>query len=220
MQENRRTSEPTFKNIGSGTALSVGGIVLCGGESSRMGRPKEWLQYHGEYLLSRIVGIASRIVSPVVVAARANQSLPPLPSDIVVAYDSVVGRGPLAGLAAGMEALSGRCHAAFVTPCDHPDLSEAFIRRLVELLGSHSAVVPKVRDHLHPLSAVYRLSTLPVLCGVLDEADHSARAFADRCGARQATESEFRDVDPVLESLRNVNTLDDLDSQFDGDRLA
>ena len=33
--------------------MNVAGIVLCGGRSSRMGRPKAWLPFAGELMLPR-----------------------------------------------------------------------------------------------------------------------------------------------------------------------
>ena len=35
--------------------VTVGGIVLCGGQSQRMGQPKAWLPFGGELMLPRIV---------------------------------------------------------------------------------------------------------------------------------------------------------------------
>ena len=36
-------------------AIRSGGIVLCGGQSSRMGRPKAWLPFGDELMLPRVV---------------------------------------------------------------------------------------------------------------------------------------------------------------------
>ena len=83
----------------------VGGIVLCGGKSTRMGSPKEWLPIGEETLLQRVVRVVSHVVSPVVVATRKNQELPPLPAGVRVVHDVVEDFGPLAGIAAGMDAL-------------------------------------------------------------------------------------------------------------------
>ena len=47
----------------------VAGVVLCGGQSSRMGRPKAWLPITGELMLPRVVRLVSEVVSPVVVVA-------------------------------------------------------------------------------------------------------------------------------------------------------
>ena len=63
------------------TALRVGGIVLCGGQSKRMGRPKAWLPVGEELMLPRVVrllGEAVGTISPDVATARTT--LPLLPT--------------------------------------------------------------------------------------------------------------------------------------------
>ena len=56
----------------------VGGVVLCGGRSSRMGRPKASLPFAGETMLARVVGVLGGVVSPVVVVAASGQDVPQL----------------------------------------------------------------------------------------------------------------------------------------------
>ena len=107
---------------------------------------------------------------PVVVASRREQPLPVLPPDVEAVYDAVENAGPLAGMAAGFEALAGRCEAAFVVSCDHPLLKPAFIARLIELLGDHQAVVPSPEARSYPLVAVYRIDRCPLLAELLDTA--------------------------------------------------
>ena len=50
---------------------AVGGIVLCGGRSSRMGRSKAWLPFGNEFLLQRIV----RILRAIEMMASGNESV-------------------------------------------------------------------------------------------------------------------------------------------------
>src|SRR5204862_259863 len=105
--------------------MRVGGIVLCGGQSSRMGRPKAWLPFAGELMLPRVVRLLSEAVQPIVVVAAPEQEVPPLPTDVLIVRDEEKGRGPLQGLAAGLQALQGRADAAYLSSCDVPFLSPA-----------------------------------------------------------------------------------------------
>src|SRR5947209_3696514 len=137
--------------------VATAGVVLCGGQSSRMGRPKAWLPFGAELMLPRVVRLLGEAVAPVVVVAAPGQDLPPLPDDVPIVRDEEKGRGPLQGLAAGLEALKGEVEAAYVSSCDVPFLRPAFVRRLIDLLGEHAICVPYVDGYHHPLSAVYRL---------------------------------------------------------------
>src|SRR6187401_3304171 len=100
--------------------MRVGGIVLCGGQSQRMGRPKAWLPFAGELMLPRVVRLLREAVDPVVVVAAPEQELPPLPGHVAIVRDAEKGRGPLQGIAAGLAALQGKVDAAFVSSCDVP----------------------------------------------------------------------------------------------------
>ena len=60
----------------------VGAIVLCGGMSRRMGRPKAWLPFGpDEVMLQRVVRLVREVVGPVVVVAAPEQELPMLPGE-------------------------------------------------------------------------------------------------------------------------------------------
>src|SRR5262245_54263717 len=81
---------------GSGLVNSAG-IVLCGGQSKRMGRPKAWLPFAGELMLPRVVRLLGEVVAPIVVVAAPDQAVPPLPAHVAVVRDEAKGRGPLQG---------------------------------------------------------------------------------------------------------------------------
>src|SRR5438876_9951681 len=100
--------------------ITIGGIILCGGQSKRMGKPKAWLPIAGEIMLPRVVRLLGEAVSPIVVVAAPGQDLPRLPDNVLIARDEEQGRGPLQGLAAGLTALQGRVDAAFASSCDVP----------------------------------------------------------------------------------------------------
>ncbi len=187
----------------------TGGIVLCGGRSSRMGRPKAWLPVGSEPMLVRVARAVAAAVEPVVVVAAPGQELPDLPSGVEVVCDAAEGNGPLQGLAAGLAALAGRTDAAFVVGCDAPFLTAAFVRRLASLRGDADACACAPGDFHRPLPGVYAV-------GILDRVDehlaaglYSLRGLLERVTTRFVHPSELADIDPALDTLRNVNTPDD-----------
>jgi molybdopterin-guanine dinucleotide biosynthesis protein A len=186
--------------------MSTGGIVLCGGQSSRMGRPKAWLPFGGEIMLCRVVRLLGEVVAPLVVVAAPGQDLPSLPEGVLVVRDQERGRGPLQGLAAGLAALAGRCEDAYASSCDVPFLRPAFVRRLIELRGDCAICVPEGGGYRHPLAAVYRLDVAAVVAELLSE-DRLRPAFLfDRVPTRFVRPEELADVDADFQSLRNLNT--------------
>src|SRR5947209_9022937 len=180
--------------------MRVGGIVLCGGQSKRMGQPKAWLPFAGEIMLPRVVRLLSEAVSPVVVVAAPEQDVPPLPVEVEVVRDEEKGRGPLQGLAAGLRALEGRADAAYLSSCDVPFLRPAFVRRLIELLGEHAICVPHVGDFHHPLAAVYRVEAVDAVERLLQATRLRPVFLFDAAPARAVGAEAWIDADPSLET--------------------
>ena len=188
---------------------NIGGIVLCGGASRRMGRPKASLAFGSETMLQRVVGVLREVVDPVVVVAAPGQEVPSLPTGVRLARDDRPGRGPLEGIAAGLAALEGQAEAAYVSSCDVPLLQAAFVRRLAGLLGDRWIAVPEVDGYRQPLAAVYRLDVLPTVRRLLAEDRLRPLDLFDEAPTRIVTADELRGADPELVSLRNVNTPED-----------
>src|SRR3954464_8854944 len=86
-------------------AINSGGIVVCGGRSTRMGSSKALLPFGPETMLQRVVRLLGTVVSPLVVVAAPEQALPELPASVSITRDEREGRGPLEGLRAGLKAL-------------------------------------------------------------------------------------------------------------------
>ena len=186
--------------------MKVAGVVLCGGRSSRMGRPKAWLPFGRELMLPRVVRLLGEAVDPVVVVAAPGQDLPPLPEHIAIVRDEREGRGPLQGLAAGLKALHGRADAAYASSCDAPFLRPAFVRRLIDLMGNAVICVPRVGAHHHPLAAVYRLEAAEAVDRLLAENRLRPSFLFAAVPTRVVEADELADVDPTFQTLRNLNT--------------
>ncbi len=194
-------------------SLKVGGIVLCGGESRRMGRPKAWLPFGDELMLQRVVRILAEVVTPIVVVAAPDQELPPLAGDVSIVRDERRGRGPLEGLAAGLRGVQSRgADAAYLSSTDVPFLQPRFVCRIIELLGDAMIAVPQVEARHHPLAAVYRTAILPDIDRLL--AENSLRPFFlfERVSTRVIEPSELADADPDFQSLRNLNSPEDYET--------
>ncbi len=188
--------------------MNAGGIVLCGGKSTRMGVPKATLPFGDETMLQRVVRLLGGIVAPIVVVAAAGQDLPPLPANVIVTRDEREGRGPLEGLRAGLKALPESVDAAYVTSCDVPLLVPGFVRQMLELARGYDIAVMEIEGFTHPLSAVYRRAVLPHIESLLAQ-DRLRPAFLfDAVSTRRVQPSEMT-ADPDLETLRNLNTPDD-----------
>lgn len=189
------------------------GIVLVGGRSTRMGRPKATLEWHGSTLVRRVTGIVARAVDgPVVVVRAPGQPLPPLPDVAEVVEDEVEGRGPLQGLATGIESVAERAEVAYVSSTDVPFVHPAFVRRVLAAVGPGVDVaLPEVGGYRQPLAAAYRTALLAPLRELIAEERWRPAFLFERCRVRLLDEGELladRRVaagDPELLSVLNVN---------------
>lgn len=181
--------------------MSDAAIVLCGGRSTRMARDKASLPFGDETMLERIVRVVSEVVDEVWVVAREGQEIA---GDFQIARDSSEGYGPLAGLCAGLEAMSAE--RAFLTSCDVPLLRPAYVERLLALSRGFPIAVPVVGDRSMVTSAVYAREVLPVARRLLAERRLRPLFLVEAFDARIVSETELREVDPDLESLLDCNT--------------
>ena len=170
-----------------------------------MGRDKASLPFDGESMLARTTRLVRQTVNAVVIVQSPNQTLPSDVPPVTVAVDRRHGVGPLEGLAAGWQQLGEHIQAVFVCGCDSPLLRPAVVQRLFDLLNGHDAVVPRVDNRAHPLTAVYAhgVGTQIEACLAADE--RAIHALLAKLDIRWIAPDELRDVDPQLESLLNVN---------------
>jgi molybdopterin-guanine dinucleotide biosynthesis protein A len=189
--------------------VTIGGIVLCGGKSTRMGVPKATLPFGSETMLQRVVRLLGTVVSPIIVVAASGQSLPAVPEAVRITRDEREAKGPLEGIRAGLTALPDSADAAYITSCDVPLLVPAFVERMIELMGDHDIAVMEVDGFPHPLSAIYRRDTLPHVERLL-AADRLRPVFLfEAVRTRRIKPEEMTVVDPELRTLRNLNTQED-----------
>ena len=193
-----------------------GAIILCGGQSTRMGRDKALLPFGpDETLLQRVVRIVAEVVDEarMICVAGTEQELPELPPQVRVVRDRLPCQGPLEGLAVGLSALAGEAEVAFVTACDVPFLNASLVRELLAMLDEHyDAVVPQEPERLHPLTAVYRTALWPEI-ERLQSAQHDR--LLDLVAAvrtRLVTAADFSSAADMHEALRNCNRPEDYEA--------
>lgn len=188
-----------------------GGVILCGGKSSRMGQDKASLEFGSETLLQRTVRRLSNCIplTGITCVAACRQPLPDLPKGVTVVRDLQPGQGPLAAVAWGMRAAADVYDAALVVGCDHPMLSAQFIELLFAQLAEADFVAGRVEGQERPLPAVMRIDAAGRAESLLDDGERSLKSLTRRLECRWLDEATLRRADPELRSLVNCNTAAD-----------
>ena len=192
--------------------MRLAAIILAGGRSTRMGRPKVSLPFGDETLLQRVCRTLARATTTLVVVRRdAAQELGQLPTAAAVTEDLEPGAGPLGGIAAGLRWLRDVAgyaadDAAFVTACDHPFLQDRAVHALADRIAGFDLVMPNVGEILQPMGAVYRLRVLDAIERLLRAGMRTPRSLASATNAKIVTATELATFDPGLGLVRGINT--------------
>jgi molybdopterin-guanine dinucleotide biosynthesis protein A len=185
------------------------GIVLCGGQSRRMGRAKADLPFAGDSLLVNTVRLLNQVADPVIVAAAPDQQLPPLPENVRIVHDNTPAQGPLAAFVnAGVHVPPYR-DWIFLVSCDLPFLTLPFLHLLAARGREADAVVPFVNDRWHPLAAMYRRSTIASAQRVFTAGARRMLDLLDALNVTRITALDLRSIDGADRLLQNVNTPED-----------
>jgi len=187
----------------------MSGVVLAGGSSRRMGRDKALVELDGEPLVARAVRLLSGLCSDVVVASGDGRRLDGAGAGSYrQVADVVPDAGPVAGIAAGLEA--ARHTLVAVVAVDMPDANPALLALLADLWRGEPAVVARSRGRLEPLHAVYARHAAPALRSFLAAGRRSVREALAGLGARVVEQEEWLPVDPSGAFARNLNVPGDL----------
>lgn len=184
--------------------MTITGIVLCGGRSSRMGQDKASLAFGGETMLERAVRVLREVADEVIVVARAEQ---PMPTGVRAIHDPIEDLGPLAGIVAGLAASATDVN--FIIACDMPLIRAAVLTRLAELRGDADICVAVADRHASPLCAVYRKRVASVGQELLAAGERRVMTLLARVATKRVDAAALRDIDPDLESFFSCNTPED-----------
>jgi molybdopterin-guanine dinucleotide biosynthesis protein A len=151
-------------------------LVLAGGQSRRMGRPKAWLEVANTVLLRYVVERLAPAFSEVMVSfAEPEQMEQHLPYRVV--FDRKRSAGPLGGLEAGLEA--ARHEVLFAVGCDMPYVTLNLAELAVAAARSCDAAIPRHDGLYEPVCGAYRKTALPAIVGALNAGNFVAHDVAE-----------------------------------------
>jgi molybdopterin-guanine dinucleotide biosynthesis protein A len=185
---------------------SLGGIILAGGASRRMGRDKATLPW-GESTLLEHLSRQFRPLTPLVIVGPHDRNLPSLPG-LTMVYDDAPFSGPLAGLVRGLACFPEEA-VVLVTGCDYPLLTMSLVLLLHEAMNEANAVVLMKDGVRQPLPLICRASILPYGSSLLQEGHRSLQVMLDNVNCKAIEESIWQAWPEVDTQLVNLNTPDD-----------
>ena len=107
------------------------GVVLAGGQSSRMGQDKALLTLNGSTMLERSVNLLHTLLPDVWISRQADQSVPV--NSVRTVADHICDCGPLGGVAAVMaQAIEAGFDGLLLLPVDLPACSSDDLNPLIK----------------------------------------------------------------------------------------
>ena len=184
----------------------IAAVILAGGRGERLGGVnKALIDFGGEALIDRALRVVAGC-DPVLVAVGPTGLVPPagrpiadLPTDYA---------GPLAGMAAAVDALAGEADWLLTLAVDTPFFPPDFLQRSVERADSTDCVMGCFGAQDYPTNALWRVDAIRSLPDRVraGTAPHSLKRLAAGLRTERLDYSRTTDDDPFL----NANTPEDL----------
>lgn len=185
-------------------------VILAGGFGRRLGRDKATCPAAGRPLLHWTALAAAAATDDIVVVRREDQEFPTaVGAPWREVCDRRPERGPLAGLEAALEQIAH--DAAVLIACDMPLVRAEVLAVVAEAVRGTEIAMPVVEGYAQPLLAAYRRSVAPHVRALLDDGEGRLRALLPLVDRVLIAEEDLRLRDPQLESLTNVNRIEDLE---------
>ena len=184
--------------------------ILAGGKSRRMGTDKSFIRLDGKPMLQHVIDRVSVLGLPIILIANQPEKyelfgLPIFP-------DIIPDAGSLGGLYTAIR--SAGADRTLCVACDMPFLNPTLLRFLLDQCIGCDSVAPKTGDISHGLHAVYTTACIAAMHANILRGDLAIHRVFSQFHTRFVTEDTLRSIDPLLQSLANMNTPADLAANY------
>ncbi len=165
-------------------------VILAGGKSSRMGRDKAFVEVSGQSLLARQIALVREVgAGEVFISGRAGVDYSTFGCRVLL--DNFPDAGPLSGIERALDVCT--TPLVLVLAVDMPAMNAAMLGRLLASCTTVRGVIPRTKDGIEPLAAIYPKAALNTLKRELQQGRApGVRWLAEECVA--AGLAQFVDV--------------------------
>jgi molybdenum cofactor guanylyltransferase len=182
------------------------GVILSGGKSIRMGKNKAFIQVEGVPIIERIHNLFRELFQEVIIVTNEKDLFSNFDSKIF--SDLIPGKGALGGLYTGI--VFSSFDYSFCVACDMPFIKKSLVKYLIENVANEDVIVPRTKDGLQPLHAIYSKSCVGPIKKSIEEGKSKIIDIYDQVNVKIIDEKHFLCFDPRRESFINVNTPEEL----------
>ena len=184
-------------------------IILAGGKSSRLGQNKALQVIDGKSLIQWVVDRLAILSTEIIIVTAHGEAIPCSSAvRIKTVADIYPGKGSLVGIYSGLIASSSS--KAIVVGCDMPFLSIGLLEYMTQICPTFDVVVPRIKDKLEPLCAVYSKNCSGPIQRLLEQDELRIIKFFSMVKVKYVEEDEVNRFDPEQLSFFNINSQADL----------
>ena len=156
-------------------------IILCGGQSRRMGRDKGSMIINDKPMIKHILSTLNHEINEAIIVlndqtriGKYREFIDSQDYDYTITFveDEIKNKGPLPGIMTGLSNISG--DYALILPCDSPYVTKKYITTIFsEIDGDYQAIVPyhdnekKIKTS-EPLHSIYNKNIIPIIENLID----------------------------------------------------
>ena len=190
--------------------MDISGIVLAGGKSLRLGYDKVLETVGNRSLLQQVVSCVTTLSSEVILVTTSEQTIPESIDypRLRIVTDIYPGKGPLGGIYTGLATSTSFYN--LVVASDMPFLNQELLSYMMQLADNFSVVVPRMRNLVEPLHAIYTKSCLTPMEQMIKQDKLSVNNLFSLVKTKYIEAEEIERFDPNHLSFFNVNTRADL----------
>ena len=184
------------------TKYKTTGIILSGGKSIRMGENKAFIDIEGVPIINRIHNLFKELFQETIIVTNQKELFSNFESNIYT--DLLPNKGALGGLYTGI--FYSTFNYSFCVACDMPFIKKSLVQYLLNHVLDDDVIVPRTKDGLQPLHAIYSKNCLEPIKKVIEQGKYKILDFYDLVKVKIIKEKDFISFDPLRESFINVNT--------------
>lgn len=184
--------------------MQITGIILAGGQSTRMGKDKALLQINDKTLLENAIEICRPVCSEILISSN-NPEHQNFGYQIIP--DEIKNCGPIGGIYSCLK--KSETNWNFFCSVDSPFVTSAFIQFLTNQTENYDVVVPFHFQGKEPLIALYNKNCLSVIEKQIELHQFKIHLLLKLLNTKYFDAREWVAIKPLI--FKNLNRPEDFD---------
>lgn len=176
---------------------NITAVILCGGQSKRIGKNKAFLKIGTESFIEIIINKLQGLFQNIIISTKQPAPYRHLESaKITIVNDRSKILGSLIGIYSVLR--KSPTKYIFVIAVDMPTVESELIKRLIKYCQGYDVVIPQTRKGLEPLCAAYSKKCIPFIARQIRSGNYKIIDFFDKV--------KVKTIRLKKDGLFNVNT--------------